>query len=116
MKNYSNIIQTKIKRYAVKQEDIKNFLFNHSLLQVCCMAENTLMNHVLENEITDAEIDKIIDIIAYGLAMKSLSIKQQYCLVAFTLYFMERATDNTQLEELDDMYGYYPEEDEVGDR
>lgn len=77
--------QQRVGRYDVKDEDIRDLLFNISLLGLC-----KLTDKVIEEEFNGeySELDKIIDIMSWGLSKKYLSEKQKWCLASFCIYYM----------------------------
>lgn len=84
----SQQMQSRIKRYDIKDDEIKEFLFTVSVKQLCQLVDKIIMEFDME-EVTETEMDKMIDIAAKGLVMKSLSIKQTWCIGAFVAYHLK---------------------------
>lgn len=86
---FSARTQNKIARYAVSDEEIKDFLFKVSLRDLCLLADKALMNYYPQSTANELEIDRTIDIIAQGMTKQYLTNKQKWCLASFIIFYMK---------------------------
>lgn len=84
----SHQLENKVKRYSVSDEEIKDFLFRISVKHLCELTDMIIMEYDIEDFETQATIEKMIDIAAWGLTKKQLSNKQLWCLGSFVLYYV----------------------------
>ena len=85
----STRFNNRVARYNVKDEDIKDMLFEISLKDLCLLADYVIMTHLPDDYNNEAELDKIIDIAAKGTTRKYLTDKQKWCIASFCLYYLQ---------------------------
>lgn len=74
-------------RYSVSDEDIKDLIFNVSTKDLCLLADKTITEHYPEEKYDSFEMNKIIDIAAWGMANKHLTQKQKWNLASFIIFY-----------------------------
>lgn len=83
-------VQSRVERYLVSEDDIRNLLFETSIKDLCYLAETVLMEKYPEENYDSMEWNKIVDIAAFGLAKKFLTEKQKWCLGSFIIFYSGR--------------------------
>jgi hypothetical protein len=90
----SGVMKNRVKRYDVTDEDIRDFLFEISVKGLCVLADKVLMDYYTDD--SEIEMDKIINIAAFGLTKKYLTDKQKWCLGSFCLFWLREGKSITQ--------------------
>lgn len=90
IRNYerSTPLTNRLKRYDVTDDEIREFLFNISTSSLCKLADKVLMEYYPEEVANDIEMNKIIDIAAFGISKMYLTNKQKWCLASFCIYYL----------------------------
>lgn len=83
----SNELKDRIGRYSVSKEAIKDLIFDTSNKNLCLLADDVISNHYPAEKYDSFEMNKIIDIAAWGLANKHLTEKQKWNLASFILFY-----------------------------
>lgn len=80
-------LKNRVARYSVSDEDIKDLVFEVSGKELCLLADKTISNYYPEEKYDSAEMNKVIDIAAWGLANKHLTQKQKWNLASFIIFY-----------------------------
>lgn len=108
----SEAMHRKVGMYSVTDEDIKEFLFRHSVLDICILADRVVQLHYISQE--DLEASVIINIASMGITRKYLTDKQKWRVASFIIYWTRESQKKTKAEKLGYTLGKCPECDGTG--
>lgn len=83
----SSELKNRVERYSVSDEEIKDFIFNTSTKDLCLIADETIIDYYPDAKYGSFEMNKIIDIAAWGIANKHLTQKQKWNLASFIIFY-----------------------------
>lgn len=83
----STELKSRVARYSVSDEEIKEMIFEISSKELCLMSDRVLTEYYPAEKYDSAEMNKIIDIAAWGLANKHLTQKQKWNLASFIIFY-----------------------------
>lgn len=83
----SSELKHKVERYSVSDEAIKNLIFETSNKDLCLLADKVFTTYYPIEKYDSFEINKVIDIAAWGISNKHLTEKQKWNLASFILFY-----------------------------
>lgn len=83
----SRELRDRVARYSVDENEIREMLFKTSVKDLCRLADITLIENYPADKYDSFEMNKIIDIAAWGLTKKFLTEKQKWNLASFILFY-----------------------------
>jgi hypothetical protein len=83
----SKELKDRVDRYSVSDEAIKELVFEVSSKGLCLLADKVITEKYPAEKYDSAEMNKIIDIAAWGLANKYLTQKQKWNLASFIIFY-----------------------------
>jgi hypothetical protein len=83
----SSELKNRIGRYSVNEDDIRNMIFEVSTKELCLNADKVITNYYPAEKYDSFEMNKIIDIAAWGMANKHLTQKQKWNLASFIIFY-----------------------------
>ena len=83
----SSPLKHKVERRSVNPEAIKDLIFETSIKDLCLLTDKVFTHDYPVEKYDSFEINKVIDIAAYGLLNKYLSEKQKWSLASFILFY-----------------------------
>lgn len=86
----SKELSNRVERYSVSDEAIKELIFELSTKDLCLLADKTILDYYPHEKYDSAEMNKIIDIAAWGIANKHLTQKQKWNLASFIIYYTRK--------------------------
>jgi hypothetical protein len=83
----SHELKNRVARYSVSDEEIKVMVFEVSGKELCLLADKVITEKYPAEKYDSAEMIKVIDIAAWGLANKHLTQKQKWNLAGFIIFY-----------------------------